>query len=59
VVEYADGHLRVLRSPFQRRQYRAIAWSLADLDGDGVFDAVAFTARDARSGRKVRRVVRW
>jgi hypothetical protein len=56
-VRFADGRApRLLRSPFRKGRYRAIAAALADLDGDGVADAVVFTARLGR--RKVTRLLR-
>jgi CSLREA domain-containing protein len=47
---------RVLASPFQRPWYRSVVAAVADLDGDGIADAVVFTARAGR--RKVTAVVR-
>src|SRR5262249_22543579 len=45
-VTYTNGlPPRVLVAPFQKPRYRSIAAVLRDLNGDGVFDAVVFTAR--------------
>jgi CSLREA domain-containing protein len=56
-VRYADGRPpRLLRSPFRKGRYRAITASLADLDRDGVPDAVLFSARLGK--RRVTRTVR-
>jgi hypothetical protein len=55
VVQFAEGAPRVLRSPFQKPLYGSIAAALVDLNGDGIFDAVVFTARRGR--RKVSRTV--
>jgi hypothetical protein len=55
-VSYADGRTVPILSPFQKPRYAAITAALADLDGDGVFDAVVFTAR--RGSRKVTRVIK-
>jgi hypothetical protein len=54
-VAYSNGQTRLLPVPFSKPRYRAISVVLADLDGDGVFDAVVFTARLGK--RKVTRVI--
>jgi hypothetical protein len=54
-VAYSNGQTRLLPVPFTKPRYRAITSVLADLDGDGVFDAVVFTARLGK--RKVTRVM--
>jgi hypothetical protein len=56
LVRSADGSLRALLSPFQKPLYGSIAAALADLDGDGIFDAVVFSAR--RGKRRVSRTIR-
>jgi hypothetical protein len=56
-VTYSSGPAVLVPSPFQLPRYRAIQVALADLNGDGTFDALVFTARDTRSGKKVRRVL--
>jgi hypothetical protein len=62
VVQYSYSNrlvaLRTLVSPFQAPFYRAIAALLMDLNGDGVADVVVFTARNASSGKKARRLIR-
>jgi RHS repeat-associated protein len=54
-VALSDGSSRDVRSPFQTPQFGAIAAALYDLDGDGLFESVRFTAR--KGHRKVSRVV--
>jgi subtilase family serine protease len=53
-LESPDGP-RVVAAPFHRPLYRSIAALLVDLDGDGIYDAVVFTARHGR--RRVSRTV--
>lgn len=55
-VQFATGRPpREIVSPFQKPAFRAILAVLRDLDGDGGFDAVLFTAR--RGKKRVRRLV--
>jgi hypothetical protein len=54
-VTFSDGTSLEIRSPLQKPRFRKLTVALADLDGDGNFDAVIFTARNVLSGRKVRR----
>jgi hypothetical protein len=56
-VAYSNGATRLLPVPFTKPRSRAILWVLADQNGDGVFDTVIFTARLARTGKKVQRMV--
>jgi hypothetical protein len=56
-VAYSNGATRLIPVPFTKPRYRAVKWVLADLDNDGIFDAVIFTARLARSARKVQHIV--
>jgi len=58
-VGLTDGSSREIASPFQKPAYQGIAAALRDLNGDGTFDAVLFSARKALSRRKVRRMVRF
>jgi hypothetical protein len=57
-VNSSTGQTRLILSPLQAPRYRSVACTLTDLDGDGILDAVIFTGRDARSGKKVRRILR-
>jgi hypothetical protein len=50
------GQPRLIVSPFQKPLYQSITAALVDLNGDGIFDAVVFTAR--RGKRRVSRTVR-
>jgi hypothetical protein len=56
-VAYSNGQSRLIPVPFMKPRYRTIMWVLADLDGDGVFDAITFTARITKSGKRARRIV--
>jgi hypothetical protein len=58
-VLYSNGGVaREITSPYQQPAYAAVAVTLRDLDGDGVFDAVVFTARNTQSRKKVSRTIR-
>ncbi len=58
-VGLTDRSSRQLASPFQKPAYQTIAAALRDLNGDGIFDAVLFSARNVLSRRKVSRIVRF
>jgi fibronectin-binding autotransporter adhesin len=55
-VQFGGGlPSREIVSPFQKPKFQAVAAALHDLNGDGVFDSVRFTAR--RGGKKLTRVI--
>jgi hypothetical protein len=57
-VSFSSGPPRLILSPLQAPKYKMVGCAGADLDGNGVFDAVLFTGRDSRTGKKVKRVIR-
>jgi hypothetical protein len=56
-VDYSNGMTLLVPVPFTKPRFRMVVWVLADLNHDGVFDTVVFTARLARTGKKVQRMV--
>jgi hypothetical protein len=56
VVQFSGGvPARDVVAPFQKPAFQAIQAALEDLDGDGIFDALLFTARKGK--RQVSRSV--